>query len=97
VIRLRGRRVGVPAHWVAAWRSPATLIPPPEVLDRIQEIIWEWRALFKKVETLSRQKYGEKATKWLHTPSSVLGNRSPYQLRKTSSGLKRILKLLKDE
>jgi len=89
-----GKRIGVPAHWVAAWRSPATIVPPPDVLDRIQEVILEWHALFKEVQTLSRQKYGEDAEKWLHTPSSALGNRSPYQLRKTSSGLKRVLKLL---
>jgi hypothetical protein len=53
-----GKRIGAPAHWVAAWRSRATLIPPPDVLDRIQEIIWEWHALYKEVKSLSRQIYG---------------------------------------
>jgi Protein of unknown function (DUF2384) len=90
-----GKRIGAPAHWVAAWRSRATLIPPPDVLDRIQEIIWEWHALYKEVKSLSRQIYGEDAEKWLHSSLPALGNRSPHQLRKTSSGLKRVLDLLK--
>jgi hypothetical protein len=87
--------IGAPGTWVAAWRSRATLIPPPDVLDRIQEIIWEWHALYKEVKSLSRQIYGEDAEKWLHTSSPALGKRSPYQLRKTSSGLKRVLDLLR--
>lgn len=89
------KRIGAPAHWVAAWRSRATLIPPPGVLDRIQEIIWEWHALYKEVKSQSHQVCGEDAEKWMHASSPALGKRSPHQLRKTSSGLQRVLDLLR--